>query len=258
MNWPAQLPTDTVDALAYYGAWPFWPVPESDEGGLLRRMDRFGIRAAVILSLAAVFSDAVRANDALAAFARRHPGRFAGMATYDPNRPLTPFNALTRARDAGLRGLALFPAFHDYSLGAEPLVNEALELAGDWRWPIVIPLRLVMCNWIPRTSAEAVVEAARRYPHANFVAAGVHYAQVELLTRAMGELPNLYLEISCIQRTDAVPHLTSRVQAERVLFGTGQPIQMAGCNLVKLADERVEPSDKEAILRTNARRLFGL
>jgi len=76
--------------------------------------------------------------------------------------------------------------------------------------------------------------------------------------RAIGELTNIYAEISCHQGANALVQMMNRGDPERVLFGTGQPIQMPECNLIKLATARINDQAKEAILRANAARLFRL
>ena len=258
MKRPVQLPTDSIDALAYFGSWPHWPVPDSDEDALLRRMDRLVIRAAVVLSLRAVFSDAIEGNKELAGLVTRHPHRFAGIATFDPRRSQSPRDVLQKARDDGLKGLALFPAHHSYTLGKEPLVEEALKLADDFGWPVVIPYRLIMCWWLPETPMEDILQAAERYPSVNILVASANYGELAAVEYALAGLKNLYVEISGAQSLDAVPELVARGDSQRLLFGTGQPLQMPECNLIKLANDRLEQHVKDSILRTNAERLFNL
>jgi predicted TIM-barrel fold metal-dependent hydrolase len=233
-------------------------VPDSDEDSLLRRMDRLDIRVAVIVSLRAVFSDAITGNEELARLVARHPDRLTGTATIDPRRATSPRDALQRARDDGLKGLALFPAHHNYTLGKEPMVEEALEHAADLNWPAVIPHRLIMCWWLPETPVESIVHAAERHPRVNIVLASANYGELAAVARASIGLDNLYVDISGAQSLDAVPELVKHGNPKRLLFGTGQPLQMPECNLIKLANDRIEQHIKDDILRTNAQRLFKL
>jgi len=57
VKWPITLPSQSIDAYAYYGSWPYWPLPEDDETSLVARLDRFSMRAAVVISLRSVFGD---------------------------------------------------------------------------------------------------------------------------------------------------------------------------------------------------------
>jgi predicted TIM-barrel fold metal-dependent hydrolase len=258
MRWPMTLPTDSVDAYAFFGSWPHWPVPEDDENTLLTRLDRLSMRAAVLMSLRTVFGDMDDGNDELAGLTRHHPDRLVGLATFDPRQSNRPADVMERARQAGMRGLALFPANHGYALNREALVDEALWLAAEWRWPVVIPTRLIMSWWMPVTPIDSIMEIARRHPKVAVVATSGNYSEFDKMLGALGELSNLYIELSGTQSLDAMTQLVERGDSSRLLFGTGQPLQMPECNLVKLAyppfDERV----KRAILRDNAAGLFGL
>jgi len=258
MNWPLTLPTGSIDALTYYGSWPHWPVPESDESSLLGNMDRLGIESAVVLSLRTVFSNAIAGNEELAGLIEQHPGRFAGMATFDPRRPAPPQEIMERARDAGLKGLALFPMEHGYILGNEPLVEEALWLADDFKWPVVIPVRLVLAWWLPTTPIGSIIETAERHPRVKIMIAGGNYTELDSAIRKMGALGNLYAETSGAGSLDFVADVVESGEGRRLLFGTGQPIQMPECNLVKFANEQIDGRTREAILRENAARLFEL
>jgi len=257
MKWPIPLPQDSIDAYAWYGNWPHWPVPDNDEQALLAQMDRLAIRAAAVLPLAGVFRDAADGNAGLAQMVRRHPGRLIGIATYDP-RQSAPRPLLERAREAGLRGLALFPGDHGYDLGDEPGVEEALRIAGEWGWPVIIPVRLMMSWWLPVTPAPSIMAAARRHPETSVVVASANYGEFEQMLRGLAGLSNVYAEISGLQRLDAVPLLCEAGLGNRLLFGSGQMLQMPECNLVKLAYPALPADVKRGILAGNAARLFGL
>ena len=257
-KWPLLLPTDAIDALAYTGNWPHWPVPGSGETALLKRMDRLGMRGAVLLSLTTVYSDALAGNDELAGLVRRHPDHLAGLVTFDPQRPVSPEQIMQQGRDAGLCGLALFPMHHGYDLGDNPLVEQALSLAANWDWPVVVPVRLIMSWSLPATPLQTILQAARRHPGARFLVGGSSYGEADQLLHAMAGLPNLYIETSCNQAAGALAEMVIRGDPSRILLGTGQPVQMPECNLVKLAAGALDDQTRKAILSTNAARLFNL
>ena len=258
MKWPVELPSGSIDALTYYGAWPLWPLPATGESAILHNMDRLGIEHSVVLSLQTVFSNATAGNADLAGLVGRHTGRLSGLVTFDPRRPIVPGDVMQSARDAGMKGLALFPAYHGYSLGNEPLVEEALWLADDYKWPVVIPIRLVMCWWIASTPVTSIIETARRHPRVRFLVASGSYNENGIVARAMSECNNLYTEISGAQSLDFLQQSIEYGDARRLLFGSGQPIQMPECNLVKLATDRIDARTRKAILRDNATKLFRL
>ncbi len=258
MKWPLPLPTGTIDALAYTGNWPHGPVPGSDEAALLKRMDRLGMRSVVLLSLTTVYGDALAGNDDLASLVGRHPDRLAGLATFDPRRPLPPGQVMQRGRDTGLCGLALFPMHHGYDLGDNLLVEQALSLAANWAWPVVVPVRLVMSWSLPSTPLQTILHAAGRHPNTRFLVGGSHYGEADQILHAMTVLPNLYVETSCSQGAGALAEMVTRSDPARILLGTGQPVQMPECNLVKLTTDALDDQTRDAILNTNATRFFNL
>ncbi len=184
MEWPVDLPKGGVDVLAYYGSWPHWPVPGTSERALLERIDRLGLRVAVVQSLAAIYSDADQGNAELAGLVGRHRDKLVGLVTYDPRRPRVPADVMAQARDADMRGLVLAGVYHGYNLGSEPLVEEALDLAGAWGWPVIIPIRLIACWWLPTNPVDAIVDAARRHPRTPVIIAGGTYGEYEHALRA--------------------------------------------------------------------------
>jgi len=258
MKFPIPLPQNTIDAYAWFGNWPHWPVPGLGEAALLQTMDRLAIRAAVVLPLAGAFCHAGEGNAELAALAGRHPGRLVGVAAYDPRQSASPRPIMEAARAAGLRGLALFPANHGYALGNEPAAEEALELAGQWGWPVYLPVRLIMSWWMPVTPTESIVAAAQRHPQTRIILASANYGELAVVLRGLDQRPNIHIETSGLQSLDAVQKLLDAGHAGRLLLGTGQPMQMPECNLVKLAYPTVARADLRAFLVENAARLFGL
>ena len=55
----------TTDFNAFIGVWPYWENPYADSSGegLIRLMDKHGIKRGVIVSLRAVFDDIRLGND---------------------------------------------------------------------------------------------------------------------------------------------------------------------------------------------------
>ena len=257
-RWPVPLPVGAVDSLAFAGNWPNWPVPGPGENALLKRMERLGMRVAVLLSLTTVYGDVRIGNDELADLVRRHPGHLAGLVTFDPRRSLLPEQVMQRGRNAGLCGLALFPMHHGYGLGDDPRVEQALAQAEAWAWPLVVPIRLVMSWTLPSTSIQSILRAAGRHPGARFLIAGSHSGEAEQLLHGMAELPNLYVETSCNQGSGALVEMVTRGDPARIMLGTGQPVQMPECNLVKLSAAALDEQTREAVLHRNATRFYSL
>ncbi|WP_255171496.1 amidohydrolase family protein [Natrononativus amylolyticus] len=123
-----------VDANAYLGEFPWRPIDaEPDE--LLAKMDEKGVDRAVVSSLDAVFyRDVHRGNEELAAAIEDHEDRFIPFATIDPTFPGWRKDLRESVEELGMKGVRLFPAYHDYDIDDDAVV-ELLEACADYDVP---------------------------------------------------------------------------------------------------------------------------
>jgi len=149
-------------------------------------------------------------NDELARLVGRHPDRLVGLLTYDPRQSSQPAKVMERGRQLGLRGLALFPTPSWLRVGRRDIDRRGLRLAAEWQWAVVVPIRLIMCWWMPVTRVDNIVDAARRHPRTSIIAASANFSELGKLLGAMGSIPNLYIELSGAQGLDALVQLVER------------------------------------------------
>ncbi|MFP9190137.1 amidohydrolase family protein [Natrialbaceae archaeon A-CW1-1] len=109
---------EIVDANAYIGRWPFHPFDASAED-LLETMDRNGVDRAVVSSLEALFyRDPQHGNHELVDDIQGHGDRLIPFATIDPTFPSWEADLRHCVEELGMRGVRLFPAYHDYEIDA--------------------------------------------------------------------------------------------------------------------------------------------
>jgi predicted TIM-barrel fold metal-dependent hydrolase len=73
-------------------------------------------------------------------------------------------------------------------------------------------------------------------------------------------LPNVVFDLSTShsRRNEAgIPEFISRVGTERVVFGSDAPLMSPVWTLAKVAEAHLDDVDLDAILRTNAYRVFA-
>lgn len=248
-----------VDVTGYFGTWPYWPLRHGSPDEILRLMDRYGIECLVLGSLRAIFSDWEEGNEEVRRLARRHPDRFRVAVTINPFMGGDHLARLDEyQQDEQVVGVRLYPIYHDYELtdGGEILEALLVRIARE-RWPVFIPLRLIM-NWgLPILPMAQVTGLLARFPQLTVILGGVNYGEMEQALALLRAYPKVFLETSCLQLQGALERVSARVGIERLLFGTGIPLQNPGCEVAKIAHAALSEAERAQIFTENAVRLFG-
>jgi len=95
-----------------------------------------------------------------------------------------------------------------------------------------------------------------RFPEGRFLLMAVN-REVDAL-EAMRDHQNVSLETSCAQGAYAIERFIADFGIERVLYGSGLPLQYPGCGLAKIEGAEISEGEKEQIFSQNAMNLFGL
>jgi len=238
-----------IDAHAHLGTWFSTYVHAGGADGLVRNMDRLGIRATAIIAFDAIGPDFRGGNDRVAEAMRAYPGRFLGYATVDPNEPSAMTAELERCfNELGFHAIKFHCDTHGYPADGDNY-RPALEYADAHGLAVLIHGRIT----------EAMLKS---YPRAQFLSAHVGgwdgrtpNDAVEL-TRAY---PNIHCELcSSVCYNGVMEKLVELVGAERILFGSDTPLMDAGYQMGRVLGARLTPEEKEKILYRNAARLFRL
>jgi predicted TIM-barrel fold metal-dependent hydrolase len=104
----------------------------------------------------------------------------------------------------------------------------------------------------------AVAEVARRYARLTFIAGFGGYADMwSELPVVFETAPNLLLDTSLLWG-DAVQEIVTLHGAERVLYGSAEPLNRYAVGLKSLARLGLSDAETRAVLHGNARRVFRL
>jgi len=231
----------TLDINAFIGKWPFWPLEACAPAG-----------RAAICSTRSLFVHCEDGNREV----ESAPGNVVRFAVVGPP-PHSEFD-LGRYRERGFRGLRLYPQHHSYHPLYEPFVDAVLEQAAGMGWPVLLPLRLIM-NWgMPMLEVGVMAALVERHPRVTWILAGINYLfELQMAEAMMRRYGTVHVETSCIMGFEAVGGLVERHGAERILFGTGAPMQHSAAGLEKILRARITEAAREAILGGNAERLCG-
>lgn len=245
-----------IDSYTLFGRWPYWEIKTKTAEDMLSLMDEYEIEKAVVISTRSIFLDYREGNREISALVKKCPQRVIGIATVNPKGKEEAKDDFHRSLEEGMRGIALFPLYHGYRLDAEPILDAILAEAVERGMSILIPTRLIM-NWtMPTLDGREARRLFSRFPEARFLLMAVN-REIDAL-QAMKDHQNVSMETSCAQGAYAIEHSIADFGIERVLYGSGLPLQYPGCGLAKIEGAEISEGEREQIFSQNAARLFGL
>ena len=249
------------DANAFVGKWPYWPVASSDAAEVVSELSGHQIHKAAICSTRSVFVNWEDGNCEVEAAAKEFPDNlvaFACLGTRELSHAVCdqPYNFQDYAA-RGFKGIRLYPQHHSYHLLFHPFVDEILEDAAARRWPVLLPLRIIM-NWGMPSLDPALLEAVvNRHSKVLWILAGINYLhELQMATWLMRRYPNVCLETSCVMGYAAIEKIVQTCGHAQVLFGSGAPLQHGGASLSKILHARISEDARTAILGDNLHRLL--
>ena len=262
------------------GRFPFRRLGVETAAELLSLMDKHGIEAAVVGSHEALYgADPYAANLTLCREVAAHRDRLVPFITPDPHFPPCLDEVTALFEDFSLRGVRLFPNYHDYRLGDPAclaLVQRVVELGGvvhvpcqyqDWRQ---MPR---YCREIEEVAVEDVVDLAARFPKGRFVIGSVRPSAPvgQSALEEIAALPNLALDLAKVYLApwvlengvrdpgaDVCSHLARIIGPERLLYASDAPLHDPECVTREVRSSAIPERDKGRIFAGNARALLDL
>ncbi len=250
------------DANAFLGKWPYWPTPRSTAAEVVEELKGLRIERAAVCSTRSIFVNWEDGNCETQAAATSFPEvliPFACLGTQELSHSWKPSDyPFDRYVVRGFRGIRLYPQHHSYHLLFESFVDEILEDAAACRWPVVLPLRVVM-NWgVPALDPAVMHAIVTRHPRVRWILAGINYLhELQMATGLMRQYATVHLETSCVMGYAAIEKTVQRCGHAQVLFGSGLPLQHGGAGLSKIMHAAITTEAREAILGGNLQRLLG-
>ncbi len=250
-----------IDTNAYLGAFAFRQLRYNTADSLLRLMDEKQIDRAMVSSAAAItYRNTQSGNEEVAAEVEPHRDRLIPIAV------INPFYAGWRDdleichEKFGMKGLRLYPKWHNYALTDEKLL-ELVEEATGRKMFVSIPMRVEdyrQRSWlvdVPDTPLGEIVELVKACPQARFILLnGIGYAGSPLGKAENGLPANYCIEISRLSAVIAneMATLLGNLGAERLVFGSGMPFTYPDPALLKLEVLDATDDVKERIRSGNA------
>ena len=135
-----------IDINGHVGQWPYQQLIFEDCADLVHRMDKFGVDYSVVTSLTAIhLKNTQVANRALYEELKVMDdggNRLIPFGVINPTYAGWKYDLMQCLEDYGMKGIAVYPKYHDYPIGDDNLA----ELAGlcmDYDVPVAFTLRMV-------------------------------------------------------------------------------------------------------------------
>jgi predicted TIM-barrel fold metal-dependent hydrolase len=237
---------------------------------LLSEMDEAGVEKALLVAEDMHLTMGRKvSNDIIAAGVRRHPNRFLGLASVDPNDRSKAVSELERAvKELGLVGLTLWPPFHKLPANHRlyyPLYEKALELG-----------IFVVLHTSVNFSRSSPLEVSRPFyldgvavdfPELRLVASHAGWPWVTELMAVAWRHPNVFMEISAMRPKymtrsgsgwEPLLNYGNTILQDRVMFATSWPLLPLKRTVDEVRNFPLEDPVKEKWLYRNAAGFLGL
>jgi predicted TIM-barrel fold metal-dependent hydrolase len=276
-----------LDINAYVGHWPFKQLQYNTCSKLLDRMNNFGVDVSVISNLNGIFyKNTQSANEELfdeINSDRRFKDRFISFAIINPIYAGWRDDFKTCVEKMGMKGLRLFPQYHDYEL-TDPSLIELVKMARDRGLPVTFDIRMVdsrQRSWMdipkfnPATDFKVdvitkewalknIVPIVKEVPDAKFIIANLANSidlddeGMELIKKA-----DILFDISgrATRGDNTLSELLKRFGSDKFAFGSHSPVldYLTGrLRIESMSEAEADEATKELLRSGNALRFLGL
>jgi predicted TIM-barrel fold metal-dependent hydrolase len=257
---PGFLEQPFLDSLRRWTRRPELPCPTLED--TLRVMDKAGVGLGLLSAWWGPAGPMIT-NDEVAECVRRHPDRFAGIASVDLSRPMNGIRELRRCvRELGFRGLRIVPWLWNLPPDDRryyPLYAECIELG--------IPFCLQVGHTGPLLPSEPgrpipyLEHVALEFPELQIVAGHIGHPWTQEMISLLTKCENVFVDTSAYVPRRFPPDFRDFLRTRgggKVMFGSNYPMLAPGACLEGIDEMGLEPETREAYLHETARRVFGL
>ena len=259
-----------IDIHAYIGHWPFRQLHGNTGEGLVATMNRYGIDRAVVSNINGIFyKNTQPANEELAAAVARQGGRLIPFAVLNPTYTDWEYDLETCHSKLGMKGLRLYPQYHDYQV-KDPRLTELLKKAAALGMPVAFSLRVVddrQRSWLDvdkRLSMADIASVVERVPESKLVVLnaalpGTNGSVSQIFEKADILFDTVYANGSGVAM--GAYHLADGIAKygpKKFAFGTAAPFREPVTSLLRIeVSKETDSATKDLIWSGNARRFLG-
>lgn len=248
-----------IDATSYIGMWPYWSNHYADEtgGGLVTLMDKANIEKSVVVSTKAIFYDDIEGNELMFSATRQYPDRLLPSIALNPESHEKPEDYLQLCIEKGATILRIYPYYHGYHLTSSNLkLNKLIRAAENYNIPVAIPIRVIM-NWgFYALPVAEIISFVNNYPDVIFLIDCFNYGELNSLLELARENNNVFLVTTCFTMMKGIERIMAILGPKRIICGTGAPIQIPECGVVKIQKADIAADYKNEIFGGNILRII--
>jgi predicted TIM-barrel fold metal-dependent hydrolase len=253
------------DMLASLRRWTGGSMPDTDIpiDATIQAMDEADVQLGLLSAWLGPNGQDLVSNDEVADWVQTHPGRFAGLATADLDRPMAAVRELRRRVDEGFVGLRVVP----WLWNAPPTDRRYYPLFAQ-----CVESEIPFCTQVGHTGPLKPSETGRPIPYIDQVALDfpelvivcghVGYPWTEEMVAVARKHENVYIDTSAytVKRLpeELIRFMKTVTGQRKVLFGTNYPMISHEHALAGLDDLGLSDEARRDFLHDNAERVFKL
>lgn len=257
-----------IDINTYLGHWPFRQVKNNTPCELIKVMDNAGIDMAAVSFINSVFyKDTQQGNEELIEQISSYKDRFIPFAIINPSYTGWKKDFLNCVENLGMKGLELYPYYHNYSLTDSNTI-ELLNIAAEKKIPVHLPCAIVNIrqrHWMDTTvnlSIDELEKVLSICPDTDFIITNgaTDSIAMQLKDSTSNRSGRVYYDFTRIDSlfTLGFYKLVDTVGIDRIVFSSVAPFQYVDPQLVKLYFSDLNNIDKKKIMSGNLKELFRL
>ena len=238
---------DRFDVNTVFGAWPKRRL-DASSSALLARMDGANISTALACSIRGWLYDFEEGNDETLRVCEASGGRLVPVATICPTRYFGMIEEVDRIVSMGFRVVRFFPTEQEWQITQRPFGRLLAKLA-ETRLILMVPSTegfTTIADTLGGMRNPVIIETIRAYP-----------ALADMIV-SMQDSPNLHVEMHMIGSVDFVETLVREVGEQRLLFGSGAPLQSIAAATVPIERACISDAAKARIFAGNIRNLLEM
>ena len=231
----------------------FCMVFNGDCDSMAKKMERLGIDVIMTAPFSGIAHDGILGMKEAVYAAGKHPGKYLAYGTCNPNYKddLDSWKDYYEQYPDVVVGVKPYAPNHGFSLN-DSIYENWFSYANEHRLPVLIHADGGM-------NVSDVEPAVRKYPHAVFILAhaGTSYDVARSHIELAKKYDNVFLEITYTTTgRSMIEFLVENVGADRILYGSDQPMRNPAPQLAWVCYARIPVEDKKKILAGNIKRIL--